>query len=105
MIVDILIDTLNSANSRVKSKAHNIGVNMNINKIVKDSVNGIKDKYNNTQLNPFKMPENINVTITIDYEQSVSNLFKALGKIKQEDMDNIAKLGKLVESSMKKAIK
>ena len=78
---------------------------MNINKIVKDSVNGIKDKYNNTQLNPFKMPENINVTITIDYEQSVSNLFKALGKIKQEDMDNIAKLGKLVESSMKKVIK
>ena len=78
---------------------------MNINKIVKDSVNGIKDKYNNTQLNPFKMPENINVTITIDYEKSVSNLFKALGKVKQEDMDNIAKLGKLVESSMKKVIK
>ena len=78
---------------------------MNINKMVKDSVNGIKDKYNNTQLNPFKMPENINVTITIDYEKSVSNLFKALGKVKQEDMDNIAKLGKLVESSMKKAIK
>ena len=78
---------------------------MNINKIVKDSVNGIKDKYNNTQLNPFKMPENINITLTIDYEKSISNLFKALGKVKQEDMDNIAKLGKLVESSMKKAIK
>ena len=78
---------------------------MNINKIVKDSVNGIKDKYNSTQLNPFKMPENINVTITIDYEKSVSNLFKALGNIKQEDMDNIAKVGKLVESSMKKALK
>ena len=78
---------------------------MNINKIVKDSVNGIKDKYNNTQLNPFKMPENINVTITIDYEKSVSNLFKALGNIKQEDMNNIAKVGKLVESSMKKALK
>ncbi len=76
---------------------------MNINKIVKDSVNGIKDKYNNTTFNPF--PKDLNVTITIDYEQSVSNLFKALGKIKQEDMDNIAKLGKLVESSMKKAIK
>ena len=78
---------------------------MNINKIVKDSVSSIKNRYDNTQLNPFKMPENINVTITIDYEQSVSNLFKALGNIKQEDMDNIAKLGKLVESSMKKAIK
>ena len=78
---------------------------MNINKIVKDGVNGIKDKYNNTQLNPFKMPENINVTITIDYEKSVSNLFKALGNIKQEDINNIAKVGKLVESSMKKALK
>ena len=30
---------------------------------------------------------------------------RALGKIKQEDMDNIAKLGKLVESSMKKSLK
>ena len=78
---------------------------MNINKIVKDSVSSIKNRYDNTQLNPFKMPENINITITIDYEQCVSNLFKALSKIKQEDMDNIAKLGKLVESSMKKAIK
>ena len=78
---------------------------MNINKIVKDSVSSIKNKYDNTQLNPFKMPENINVTITIDYEKSVSNLFKALGNVKQEDIDNIAKVGKLVESSMKKAIK
>jgi len=78
---------------------------MNINKIVKDSVSSIKNRYDNTQLNPFKMPENINVTITVDYEQSISNLLKALGKIKQEDMDNIAKLGKLVESSMKKSLK
>jgi hypothetical protein len=78
---------------------------MNINKIVKDSVNGIKDKYNSTQLNPFKMPENINITLTIDYEKSLSNLLKALGNVKQEDIDNIAKVGKLVESSVKKAIK
>ena len=78
---------------------------MNINKMVKDSVSSIKNRYDNTQLNPFKMPENINITLTIDYEKSVSNLFKALSKVKQEDMDNIAKLGKLVESSMKKAIK
>ena len=76
---------------------------MNIKEIVKDSVNGIKDKYNNTTFNPF--PKDLNITLTIDYEKSVSNLFKALGKVKQEDMDNIAKLGKLIESSMKKAIK
>ena len=78
---------------------------MNINKIVKDSVNGINDKYNSTQINPFKMPENINVTITVDYEKSIGNLLKAVGKIKQEDMDNFAKLGKLVETTMKKALK
>ena len=78
---------------------------MNINKIVKDSVNGIKDKYNSTQINPFKMPENINVTITVDYEKSIGNLLKAVGKIKQEDIDNFAKLGKLVETTMKKALK
>ena len=76
---------------------------MNINKIVKDSVSSIKDKYNKTTFIPFA--KDINVTLTIDYETSISNLLKALGKIKQEDLDNIAKLGKLVESSMKKAIK
>ena len=76
---------------------------MNIKEIVKGSVNGIKDKYNNTTFNPF--PKDLNITVIVDYETSLSNLFKALGKVKQEDMDNIAKLGKLVESSMKKAIK
>ena len=82
---------------------------MNISKTIEDSwdkgIDSIKKTYNDTQLNPFKMPENINLTITIDYEKSVSNLFKALGNIKQEDMNKIAKLGKLVESSMKKALK
>ena len=56
---------------------------MNINKIVKDSVNGIKKTYNDTQ----------------------SSFFKALGNVKQEDMNNVAKVGKLIESSMKKALK
>ena len=30
---------------------------------------------------------------------------RALGNIKQEDMNNVAKVGKLIESSMKKALK
>ncbi len=55
---------------------------MNINKIVKDSVSSIKNKYDNTQLNPFKMPENINVTITIDYAKSINNLCEVI-----DDMD------------------
>ena len=78
---------------------------MNINKIVKDSVSSIKNTYDNTQLNPFQMAENINVTITLDYEKSLSNLIKALGNIKQEDINNVAKVGKLIESSMKKSLK
>ena len=67
---------------------------------IKDKV---VDKYNSTNMNPF--PKNINVTITVDYEKSIGNLLKAVGKIKQEDMDNFAKLGKLVETTMKKALK
>lgn len=67
---------------------------------IKDKV---VDKYNSTNMNPF--PKNINVTITVDYEKSISNLLKAVGKIKQKDMDNFAKLGKLVEVTMKKTIK
>ena len=78
---------------------------MNINKMIKNSVKSVKDTYDNTQLNPFKMPENINVTITLDYEKSLSNLIKALGNIKQEDINNVAKVGKLIESSMKKSLK
>ena len=78
---------------------------MDINKMIKNSDKSVKDTYDNTQLNPFKMPENINVTITLDYEKSLSNLIKALGNIKQEDINNVAKLGKLIESSMQKAIK
>ena len=78
---------------------------MDINKMIKNSVKSVKDTYDNTQLNPFKMPENINVTITLDYEKSLSNLIKALGNIKQEDINNVAKVGKLIESSMKKSLK
>ena len=78
---------------------------MDINKMIKNSVKSVKNTYDNTQLNPFKMPENINVTITLDYEKSLSNLIKALGNIKQEDINNVAKVGKLIESSMKKSLK
>ena len=67
---------------------------------IKDKV---VDKYNNTDMSPF--PKNVNVTITVDYEKSISNLLKAIGKIKQQDMDNFAKLGKLVENTIKKSIK
>ena len=79
---------------------------MNINKIVKS----VKDKYDNTQLNPLRMimPEKLKVELEVkgvDYDALLASLFKAIGNIKEEDINNVAKLGKLVESSMKKAIK
>ena len=83
---------------------------MNINTVWSntiDSMSSIKDKvvdkYNSTDMNPF--PKNVNVTITVDYEKSINNLLKAIGQIKQQDMDNFAKLGKLVENTIKKSIK
>jgi len=86
------------------------GDNMNISTVWNntiDSISSVKDKvvdkYNSTNMNPF--PKNVNVTITVDYEKSISNLLKAIGQIKQQDMDNFAKLGKLVENTIKKSIK
>ena len=83
---------------------------MNISTMYNDSVKAMSsikdkvvDKYNSTNMTPFS--KNINVTITVDYEKSIDNLLKAVGKIKQEDMDNFAKLGKLVENTIKKSIK
>ena len=83
---------------------------MNISKICEDSIDSIKKTYNDTQLNPLKMivPEKLKIELevkNVDYDALFSSFFKALGNIKQEDMNKIARLGKLVESSMKKALK
>ena len=79
---------------------------MNINKIVKS----VKDKYDNTQLNPLRMimPEKLKVELEVkgvDYDALLASLFKAIGNIKEEDINNVAKLGKLIESSMQKSLK
>mgnify|MGYP003152071589 FL=1 len=47
---------------------------MNIKEIVKDSVSSIKNTYDNTQLNPFKMPEKITVELVINYKESLKTL-------------------------------
>ena len=83
---------------------------MNISKICEDSIDSIKKTYNDTQLNPLKMivPEKLKIELevnNVDYDALFSSFFNALGNIKQEDMNKIARLGKLVESSMKKALK
>jgi len=83
---------------------------MNINKIVKDSVSSIKNTYDNTTLNPLRMimPEKLKVELEVkgvDYDALITSLFKAIGNIKEEDINKARRLGKLIESSMKKAIK
>ena len=64
---------------------------MNINKIVKDSVNGIKKTYNDTQLNPFKVPDKIRVELVINYKESLKTL----------DIEQIRKIFKLVKKELK----
>ena len=85
---------------------------MNISKTIEDGwdkgIDSIKKTYNDTQLNPFKFPEKMKIELevkNVDYDALFSSLFKAIGNIKQEDMNKIARLGKLIESSMKKALK
>ena len=73
---------------------------MNINKIVKDSVNGSKDKYHNTQLNPFKMPEKITVELVINYKESL----KSLQNISEDDLKQCSKFFKLVRKQVVKEL-
>jgi hypothetical protein len=70
---------------------------------VKNTKDKVVDTYNNTNMSPF--PKEIKVKLVIDYEEVLPSLFKAIGKIKQEDLDNFAKLSKLVENTIKKSIK
>jgi predicted acyltransferase (DUF342 family) len=85
---------------------------MNISKTIEDtwdkSIDSIKKTYNDTQLNPFKFPEKMKIELevkNVDYDALLSSFFKALGNVKQEDMNNVTKLGKLIKSSMKKELK
>tara|TARA_R100000664_G_scaffold33386_1_gene50370 strand:- start:195 stop:434 length:240 start_codon:yes stop_codon:yes gene_type:complete len=65
---------------------------MNINKIVSNGVKSIKKTYDETQLNPFKVPENINVNVTIDIAGSYKNLFKKIEGMTEKDMKRIANI-------------
>lgn len=72
---------------------------MNISKIVKDSVSSVKDTYNNTQLNPFKVPDNI--TIKVDIAGSYADLLDAMEKMDDAKAERIIKVigkfGKIVD--------
>ena len=72
---------------------------MNINKIVKDSVSSIKNRYENTQLNPFKVPEKI--TIKVDLAGSYADLFKAMEDMDEKKAEHVVKVlskfGQIIE--------
>ena len=65
---------------------------MNINKIVSNGVKSIKKTYDETNLNPFKVPENINVNVTIDIAGSYKNLFKKTDGMTEKDMKRTANI-------------
>ena len=75
---------------------------MNINKIVKDSVSSIKNRYDNTQLNPFKVPDKI--TIKVDLAGSYADLLTAIENMDEQKVTRITKaftkLGNIVEKAI-----
>ena len=66
---------------------------MNINKIVKDSVNGIKDKYNNTTFNPF--PKELKIELIVNYTESLKTL----------DIKEVSKIFKQIKAEVDKELK
>ena len=75
---------------------------MNINKMVKDSVSSIKNRYDNTQLNPFKVPDKI--TIKVDLAGSYADLLTAIENMDEQKVARITtaftKLGNIVENAI-----
>ena len=75
---------------------------MNINKIVKDSVSSIKNRYDNTTLNPFKMPDKF--TIKVDLAGSYADLLTAIENMDEQKVARITtaftKLGNIVENAI-----
>ena len=74
---------------------------MNISKICEDGIDSIKKTYNDTQLNPFKVPEKIKVELVINYKESL----KTLGNIKKEDLMVVSNFIKLVNKTVIKELK
>ena len=66
---------------------------MNINKIVKS----VKDKYNNTTINPL---QNIKVELVINYKESL----KTLNNINEEDLKKCSEFFKLVRKQVVKEL-
>ena len=75
---------------------------MDINKMIKNSVKSVKDTYDNTQINPFKVPDKI--TIKVDLAGSYADLLTAIENMDEQKVARIAtaftKLGNIVENAI-----
>ena len=75
---------------------------MDINKMIKNSVKSVKDTYDNTQINPFKVPDKI--TIKVDLAGSYADLLTAIENMEEQKVERITtaftKLGNIVEKAI-----
>ena len=75
---------------------------MDINKMIKNSVKSVKNTYDNTQLNPFKVPDKI--TIKVDLAGSYADLLTAIENMDEQKVARITtaftKLGNIVENAI-----
>ena len=75
---------------------------MDINKMIKDSVKSVKNTYDNTQINPFKVPDKI--TIKVDLAGSYADLLTAIENMDEQKVARITnaftKLGNIVEKAI-----
>ena len=75
---------------------------MDINKMIKNSVRSVKDTYDNTQINPFKVPDKI--TIKVDLAGSYADLLTAIENMDEQKVVRITKaftkIGNLVENAI-----
>ena len=78
---------------------------MNIVKSVKKLGNKVKKGYDKTNINPFKIPENINVTVKVDLSGSYKQLFKDIKGLSDKDVQEISKVlqskAKIIEKMFK----
>ena len=75
---------------------------MDINKMIKNSVKSVKDTYDCTQINPFKVPDKI--TIKVDLAGSYADLLTAIENMDEQKVARITKaftkLGNIVEKAI-----
>ena len=70
--------------------------------MIKNSVRSVKDTYDNTQINPFKVPDKI--TIKVDLAGSYADLLTAIENMDEQKIARITtaftKLGNIVENAI-----